>query len=713
MSNVQLDIADSGLAVITFNQGGSRVNTLGSAVLKELKTILENIKGRSTIKVVAFASAKEGCFIAGADIAEIKDIVNPSDAMQKAHYGQDICNLIASLPFITVALIDGACLGGGMELALACDLRIASDNPKCKLGLPEVSLGIIPGFGGTQRLPQIAGLTTALDLILGAKVFDTKKGYRFKIIDTYFKKEFFKDASQKLIQALLEDPSFLIKSQKRRAKKPLLQKVFERTSIGRKIVYSKTKKLLLSKTKGQYPAPLEALAVIERTYPSSSNGYTIEREHFAKVAVTDISKNLIQVFFTSEALKKESGVSEEVEIKHVDSAAVIGAGIMGGGIAWALSMKDISVRMKDITWDAINIGFSSAAKMYSQLIRIRKLNKHQVAVKMQHIGGSLDFTGFSDRDIAIEAVVENMEIKKKVLKECEEHLPPNAILASNTSSLSITEMASALDRPSKFVGMHFFNPVNRMPLVEVIAGKESSNSVIASVVTLSKKLGKTPIVVQDCPGFLVNRILIPYLNEAVKIWQEGGDIEQIDATILDYGMPMGPFTLTDEVGIDIGYHVAKILEEGYGERMKTAPIFDSLMANPSLRGKKSGKGFYLHSGKKQSINPEVRAIRNEYITTTSPLDTDTIIKRCIYSMINESARCIEEGIVQNPEYLDMAMILGSGFPPFRGGPLRYADSIGLKKIVSELELLTRQYGSRFEPAPLLTEKANKNQTFYQ
>ncbi len=712
MSNITLETYPEGYATITIDVQDAKVNVLSSVVLKELKTTLENINNRATIKVLGFRSSKPNMFIAGADITEIDTITDIDDAKQKAFFGQEVFNLIESLPYTTVAMIDGACMGGGFELALACNLRIASDNPKCKMGLPEVSLGILPGFGGTQRMPKISGLMNSLDLILGGKIIDCKKAYKMKLVDTYFKKEFFEKESMEILKALATSPTILKKAKARRNRKGLLQKVLEKTRLGRRTVFKKARAALFNKTSGHYPAPLAALEVIQQTYPTHSDGYLVERTAFSKLAVSDISKNLIQVFYTSEALKKEVGTPDEVQVKNIQSAVVVGAGVMGGGIAWALSMKDISVRMKDITQSAIQIGYASAAKMYGQLVKIRKLNKYQVDFKMRHISSTLDYSGFNGRDIAIEAVIENMEVKKSVLKECESALPPNSILASNTSSLSITEMATALERPAKFVGMHFFNPVNRMPLVEVIAGTESSPSTIATIVALSKKLGKTPIVVKDCPGFLVNRILIPYINEAVLLWEEGANILTIDRLIKKFGMPMGPFSLTDEVGIDIGHHVAKILEEGYGTRMKTADVFTTLVNRPDIRGKKSGKGFYLHSGKKKGINPDILEIQNTFIQPTTSITNDVIMQRCMYSMINEAARCIEEDIVQSASYLDMAMILGTGYPPFRGGPLRYADSIGLSKVCDELTALAQQFGHRFEPAKILVEYAQSNKTFY-
>jgi 3-hydroxyacyl-CoA dehydrogenase/enoyl-CoA hydratase/3-hydroxybutyryl-CoA epimerase len=398
------------------------------------------------------------------------------------------------------------------------------------------------------------------------------------------------------------------------------------------------------------------------------------------------------------------GKAKPIEVKH---AALLGAGVMGGGIAWAFTKIDVPVRMKDINWQGIALGYKQVAKIYASLKKIRKAKPEEIDVKMNLVSGTLDFSGFKEADVIVEAIVEDINVKKKVLAETEKHLSKNAIIASNTSSLSINEMAVALKRPENFVGMHFFNPVNRMPLVEVIAGKKTSPEAIATIFALSKRMGKTPILVGDCAGFIVNRILLPYMNEAVLMLEEGVDLERIDKLIYKFGMPMGPFTLADEVGIDVCYKVAKILHNAYGDRVVVSDLLRVIYEDKKLLGKKAGKGFFVHGKKDKTVNTEL-----PLPAANSKISDADIINRCILLMVNEAAMALEEGMIERAEYLDMAMIMGTGFPPFRGGLLRYADSIGAAEVVTRLKALEKLHGKRFKPAKLLVSMAGKGTSFY-
>ncbi len=440
--------------------------------------------------------------------------------------------------------------------------------------------------------------------------------------------------------------------------------------LGKYLIYYFAKKDLYEKTKGKYPAPFYALEVIKRTYGMTygTRGFRVELEAFCELVIGSISKNLIEIFFTSEELKKDEGVAG-AEAINVRNSGLIGAGIMGGGIAWLFANNDINIRVKDITQNAIALGYQQISKVFNQLKKIRKLSAEQVAMKMAKVSTSLNYSGFENSDIIVEAVVENMAVKKNILSETEKHVRKNTIIASNTSSLSISEMAQALRNPERFAGMHFFNPVNRMPLVEVIRGEKTSDNAIATIVKLSKKLGKTPIVVKDVPGFLVNRILLPYMNEAAFLLQEGAEVKRVDKLIENFGMPMGPFILADVVGIDVGVKVAFSLREGYGKRMNVAPILTEIYNNhKELLGKKSNKGFYLHAAKQPQLNPQINEIvaqvRKEKNIHQTYLSDAEIIDRCILTMVNEAAKCLEEGVVKNARYLDMAMIMGTGFPAF-------------------------------------------------
>lgn len=716
--NLLID-SSNGVANLVFNLPNEKVNKLSAQVLMELDAVLDKIYDNKNIHILIIKSEKKDVFIAGADINEIRAIKNESDAYKKVLQGQEILSKIADLKIPTIAVINGACLGGGLELALACNYRIATDNKKTILGLPEVNLGIIPGFGGTQRLPKLIGLQESFKIILSGKPVDAVKAFKIGLVDKIVREEFLEEDLEHFVANILvnsEENTVLDKRcniQKKRF-------VVEVLLCGKYLIYYFVKKDLLAKTKGKYPAPLSAFEVIRDTYHCVDHvaSFKKEADSFAKLASDAISKNLIEIFFTGEEIKKDNGALSDVKAKEIMQAGLLGAGVMGGGIAWLFSNRDIPVRMKDISQFGIALGFNQVLKIYKQLKKIRKYNDAQISLKMDDISSTTDYTGFGNVDIVVEAIVENIEVKQDSFRELESYVRDDAIIASNTSSLSITKMASVLRRPHRFVGMHFFNPVNKMPLVEVIKGEKTSDETVATIVSLSKRMGKTPIVVRDVPGFLVNRILLPYINEAGFLLQDGADLKHIDYLIEDFGMPMGPFILADTVGIDVGYKVAKILNEGYGERMNVCHLLSEMAKKKELLGKKSNQGFYKYSkdGKNLGVNPVIKDIiqkvKGENHLHNHHLSGNDIIDRCILIMINEAAKCLEENVVKNHRYLDMAMIMGAGFPAFRGGILRYADMVGIGAVVARLKEFSKIYGLRFEPSHLLLKMDHDNRTFY-
>jgi 3-hydroxyacyl-CoA dehydrogenase/enoyl-CoA hydratase/3-hydroxybutyryl-CoA epimerase len=470
----------------------------------------------------------------------------------------------------------------------------------------------------------------------------------------------------------------------------------------------------LRKSGGHYPAVPVILGLLKETASGKpAEGLEQESAAFAQLATTPVCRNLLGLFQTDQRLKKERGVAGDVEPRPICTAAILGAGVMGGGIAWLFSRYGRSVRVKDVSWSAVGKAFSEAAGYYAQLVTLRKMKPHEVALNMHRITGTLDYTGFKNADVVIEAIVEKMGAKKAVLAEMEEWVSEETVICSNTSALSITEMASVLKVPSRFVGMHFFNPVNRMPLVEVIAGRDSSDAAVASMVALTRALGKTPVVVKDRPGFLVNRILIPYLNEAGLLLQEGVGFERIDRLVEAFGLPMGPFVLADETGIDVGFKVILELESAFSPRLQAASVLQR-MIDAGLLGKKSGCGFYEHKGKERTPGAEALKLLENYARTDSvagPTDED-IMDRLILTMVNEAAMCLEEGVIERADYLDMALITGIGFPPFRGGVLRYADGRKIPLVTARLRELKKVYGARFEPAGLLQEMETEHRNFY-
>ena len=708
MKSLNLRI-DKKIAILEFDQPDSKVNVLNASSMQELSGVLDEIanKPKSEIEALIITSKKDGIFIAGADIKEIENITLSGDARDKAEKGKQVFDKIEQLDLVTLAAINGACLGGGLELALACKYRAAGFSDRVKIGLPEVMLGIIPGWGGTQRLPMVAGLITALDMILGGKIISGKDALKYGVVDRLFPDARLEAESIDFIRDILGGKAAVT----RKKKKKLVLRFLEDTPLGRMVIFSQAKKTLLQKTKGFYPAPLKALEVIKKSYGSlSRKGFILESNAFGELAVTDISKNLIKVFYLNEEFKKFAWVDSHIKPIEINKCGIVGAGIMGGGIAQLLASRDIPSRLKDINYEQVKHALKTAIGIFKYALKKRKLKTYQVEYKLGLISPTLTYSGFENTGLVIEAIVEDMDIKKKVFKELSAVTPASAILASNTSSLPIIEMAKSTGSPARVAGLHFFNPVHLMPLVEVIKSGVTSDETLATVITFARKLGKVVIVVKDVPGFLVNRILLPYLNEAGFLIEEGMMIERIDKVARRFGMPMGPLELTDEVGIDVGYKVAKVLEEGYGARMKVAPILEEVKQKGFL-GKKSGAGFYLHRGNKKIPNTDIYKFIGSSIRR--PISDEIALKRMMYIMINEASRCLEENVVDRPDVVDIGMIMGTGFPPFRGGLLRYADSVGIDNIVKDLQYFEKEFDAgRFKPCRNLLDMLEKRRNFY-
>lgn len=699
------------VALLEWDHIGEKVNKLSTPIMIRLKEILEDLK-KSSYKAVVIVSRKPKIFIAGADIEEIKNLKSKDDFKFAVDSGQGIMNLIEDLQIPVIAAINGACVGGGCELVLACDYRIASDDKSTKIGLPEVKLGIIPGFGGCVRLPRVIGVMNALDIILAGKTVPSVKAYKMGLVDQVVHPSILEAEALKLAAKVIKEGG-----KKRHLKyKPKSMMDSVMNSLGLSIVFSKAKSTVMAQSHGHYPAPLEALDVIKKSYGKSRDkALAIECEGFCNVAGGAVSKNLVNLFFMMENVKKRTGVNDaNVKPRTVSNVAVLGAGTMGGGIAYVSADNHIHVKMKDINNDAISKGFQAAHGIYNKMLKRKRVNKYEVAEKMGYITGGTSYSGFNSMDVVIEAIVENMDVKKKVIAETYKHCKEDVIIATNTSSLSVTEMAEAHPRPENFVGMHFFNPVDKMPLVEVIRGPKTSDEATATIFELSKKMGKTPIVVKDGVGFLVNRLLIPYLIEAAFFLQEGMDIEKVDAVFVKkFGMPMGPFHLMDEVGIDVCVKVSKIFKKSLGERLQLPDALLKLEESDRL-GKKNFKGFYKwdSQGKKQEADSSIYAELG-LGSPTNTLTDDELIGRAMHNMINEAALVLlEERIVETPEDVDLGMIMGTGFPPFRGGLLRYADSLGSAQIVDSLELYSKKYGHRFKPSHPLRTMAKTQRTFY-
>lgn len=705
-----------GYGFLIFDMPGKSVNIFTHAVMQELDAKLDELAGKTDLKALLIMSAKENNFIAGADVSAIKDVTDPKEGEQAAREGQRIFSKLAALPYPTIAVINGSCMGGGLEMALACDYRLARASKSTKIGLPEVKLGIIPGFGGTQRLPRLIGIQKALDYILTGKAVDAKRAYRDGIVDRVIPDDFPPEYTREAALAFareIQSPSARERIKKRRQRANLQTLLLEKNPLGRKLLFDQARKRTMKQTKGFYPAPIKAIEAVEKGLEMTlPEGLKLEARLLGECVVTDVSKNLIRVFWMTEELKRDKGVADYAgPIQEFHRIGVLGAGVMGGGIAQLMAYYDMPVRMKDINLAAVAKGMEQAGKVFKESVKKRRMKPAEMQRKMALISGGDTYAGFDKVDLVIEAVVERLDVKKKVFAELDGIVPPHAVLASNTSSLPVTEMAAATQRPEKVAGFHFFNPVHRMPLVEVIRAEQSSDETIASLVAFARKIGKTPIVVKDSPGFLVNRILAPYMNEAASMLQEGQTVEHIDQAITRFGMPMGPLTLYDEVGIDITYHVGQVLEKAFGDKMKASPVI-ARMNEVGRLGKKSGKGFYIHRGKERKVDPEVYSVLGELRHSGEPLPIRDIQDRCILLMVNEAARCLEDEVVRHPRDVDIGMIFGTGFPPFRGGLLHYADHRGLDQVVARMNELAEKYGERFAPAQLLVDMAKKGERFF-
>lgn len=706
---VNYRIDEEGIAVLEFDLPDKKVNLLSTPVLDRLERIIEELEERNDVKAALIVSAKEDVFIAGADVAEITAIKEAGEGEQKAAKGQAILQALNALKFPVIAAIDGICLGGGTELALACHYRIASDSDKTNIGLPEVNLGILPGFGGTQRLPKLIGIQAALDMILSGRPVDARKALQTRLVDQLVPKNTMVQEALRFVRALLDG-----RPPARKKRRDLKTSLLEGNFLGRRILFSQARQRVLRRTKGHYPAPLKALEAVERGISLPlREGLALEARFLGELVVTDVCKNLISLFYLNESNKTDSGVADQTsKPRPIQEVGVVGAGLMGSGIAQVVSYRDIPVRMKDVSSEAVTKGLESARKIYLKAAKRRRISEEELDRKMSLISGTLDYRDFNSVDLVIEAAVEDMAIKQSILGEFEKVAKGEAIFATNTSSLSVTELATASAKPKNVGGMHFFNPVHRMPLVEVIAGEQTSDITIATLVAFSKRLGKVPIVVKECPGFVVNRILGPYLNEACLLLEEGNKIDAVDKALLEFGMPMGPFRLFDEIGIDVASKVQDVLQAAFGHRLKPSGVLQRVYQSGRL-GRKNKRGFYLHDKKKIRVDHSVYDVIAELRTGPGGATEGEIQDRMLLSMVNEAGRIIEEDIVRKPAHVDLAMIVGTGFPPFRGGLLRFADHLGITSVVDRLERYQNKHGGRFEPAQLLKEMARSSQSFYQ
>ncbi|EGU49090.1 multifunctional fatty acid oxidation complex subunit alpha [Vibrio ichthyoenteri ATCC 700023] len=695
-----LTIDEQNVAWLCIDVPNEKMNTLQAAFAEEMEQVfaeLEQHKG--ALQGLIIHSGKPDNFVAGADVRMLDACQNAQEAQALAAKGQEMFNKLSSLAFPVVAAIHGPCLGGGLELALACDYRVCSDDDKTRIGLPEVQLGLLPGSGGTQRLPRLIGLLPALDMMLTGKQLRAKKAHKLGVVDACVPLSILLDVAKQLVE----------KKDKAKHKVTAKEKLMAQTGFGRKVIFEQAAKKTQQKTRGNYPATEAILAVIRHGLEHGlEKGLAYEAERFGELVMTDQSKALRSIFFATTEMKKEHGSdAKPVQVKRV---AVLGGGLMGAGISHVTVAKaKLPARIKDVSNDGVLNALNYNFKLFEKQRKRRILSKAQLQAKMQQLSGGTDFVSFNHTDVVIEAVFEDLALKQQMVAEVETNAKSSTIFATNTSSLPIHQIAEQAARPENVIGLHYFSPVEKMPLVEVIPHHTTSDETISTVVELARKQGKTPIVVQDKAGFYVNRILAPYMNEAANILLTGEPIEQLDDALLDAGFPVGPITLLDEVGVDIGAKIMPILVSELGPRFQGPAVFDTLL-NDGRKGRKSGKGFYTYKGKDKQVDKSVYKLLN--LTPESKLSAKEIAMRCILPMLNEAVRCLDEGIIRSPRDGDIGAIFGIGFPPFLGGPFRYMDQIGVVKLVEIMNEHAAKYGERFAPCDGLLTRASLNSRFY-
>ena len=712
-----LSVASNGdaIATLTFDLKDESINKLSSAVIKELQEAVKAIQAESDLKGLVIASAKD-VFIVGADITEFHGMFAKDEDFlvnmnQEVHA---LFNAIEDLPFPTVTAINGLALGGGCEVTLTTDFRVMAE--KAQIGLPETKLGILPGWGGCVRLPRIAGADNAIEWIAGGTQNKADAALKMGVVDAVVPVERLQAAALDILaRANAGELDHLARREEK--KSPL-----KLNAIEQMMVFETAKGYVAGKAGPHYPAPVEAIKVIQKgAGEGRERAQAIEAKGFAKLAKTEVCFNLVGLFLNDQLVKKKGGKYEK-QAEPVEQTAVLGAGIMGGGIAYQSAYKGMPILMKDIKEEAIQLGLKEARKLLSKQAERGKLTTDKMAEALTNIRPTLSYGDFGEVDLVVEAVVENPKIKDAVLTEVEGYVGENTILTSNTSTISINRLAKNLKRPENFCGMHFFNPVHRMPLVEVIRGEKTSDAAVAATVAYARKMGKTPIVVNDCPGFLVNRVLFPYFGGFSLLVEQGADFERVDKVMEKFGWPMGPAYLLDVVGMDTAVHANEVMAEGFPERMAqggkdgTRTAIQVMFENDRL-GQKNGKGFYVYEedkkGKPKKVSDEqAHELVKQVVSSEREFSDDEIIARMMVPLCMETVRCLEDDIVGTPAEADMALIYGIGFPPFRGGALRYIDAMGVAEFVKLADELSTGLGPLYAPTDKLRAMADNAERFY-
>jgi 3-hydroxyacyl-CoA dehydrogenase/enoyl-CoA hydratase/3-hydroxybutyryl-CoA epimerase len=704
MSYINITTKDS-VAILTLDKPGEKVNTLDESMMDQFSEFLNELESNADLKGAVLISGKDDNFIAGADIEMFKARETAEELQELSRSGHEILNKIAKSTKPIAVAIHGSCMGGGLELSLACHYRVASNHSKTVLALPEVKLGVIPGTGGTQRLPRLIGIQKALSNMLTGKNVYARSAKKIGLVDELVHKDAIKEAAIKAVYKLSGDRNF-----KRKDRRSFVEKLLEGNPLGRSIIFSQAKKKTLGQTKGNYPAPLMIIDAVKYGYKHGlTKGLENESELFGQAGATTESRALVNLFFGMTGAKKNP-LNDQV--KPIHNIGVLGAGLMGSGIAdVSVNKGKYSVLLKDQTLEAAAKGEKVIWDSLNEKAKKRIITKFERDQISSKVSGTDSYDAFGKVDLVIEAVFEDLDLKQRIVQQVESVTSEDCIFASNTSSLPISDISKGAKRPENIIGMHYFSPVQKMPLLEIITTPQTADWVTATAYEVGVKQGKTVIVVNDGPGFYTTRILAPYMNEALLLLEEGAEIEFLDKIMKKFGYPVGPMALLDEVGIDVGAHV--------GETM--APVFDARGGKSSTKaqellyagyqGRKNKKGMYKYENKKKKeVNAEVYAFFSG--SNRSNPDTETAQQRMALMMVNEAAYCLQEEILKSPTDGDLGAILGLGFPPFTGGPFRYIDQFGAQTIVDSLNAFTEKFGPRFKPAQILMDHAKNNQSFY-
>jgi len=719
---VKLERPEKGLIILRLCPPHRTTTVLDVPLIRDLDTALKEVENDRSLKGLVITGKTPLNFAAGADIDAIESVSDPEVIRRFVRVVQDIFQRIHNLSagmqrVMTVAAVGGPVPGGAFELSLACERIIAADSKKTRIGLPETQLGIIPGWGGCQRLPRRVGVPTALEAILSGKLYPAKQALRKGLIDRVTPVEYLEQVACEVA---------LGRKKCKRKKRGFYGLLVDRNPLATGIIAGMARKKVLAQTRGNYPAPMRAIGLVTRAPRTRlRDGFEAEARATCSLATSTVSKSLIGIFRMTEEAKKLGKLPNGDAPQPIETAGVLGAGVMGGAIASSFALRGIRTRLFDISREALDAAEFDHRRDIGRRAKRRRLAKHEAMAAVDCFDTTKELIGFDRAEIVLEAVAERIEIKRMVLTDLCKQVSPDTILATNTSSLSVDSIAEGVENPERVCGMHFFNPVRKMPLVEVIRGSQTSDEVVARVSALALRMGKTPVVVKDVAGFLVNRLLGPYLDEALRLLVGGVSPEKLERAAEQFGLPMGPLTLLDEVGLDIASHAAASLHEAYGERMIPSDALDKLLAEGRL-GKKTGRGFFEHtqgrgskSGARKTISPDLSAYLPQASDALSGLGSKAIVERLVLSMVNEAARCLEEDVVQSASELDLATIFGMGFPPFHGGLLRWADTLGAAEVVQRLEAIAASSdvaarpggAAKFAPAELLRSMANSDAKF--